>query len=225
LVLPTALKLTPADRALLGPPLALIVGATAVTYPLRAFRAALVGLQDVAFAGTLAVCEIAVGALIVAGLLIAKLRSTRHGRVVPSTLMVLPAPRVTTSRRICREVNGRYSRSWTLLRNGIGVWFGSFGWQLLSASSSIVIISGASRGGRSATAVGRATAMQLGWCCPIVDCWVWRSNGELPRSPRLKQMVGALVQLHLLLSAWPRALSSLQSAFVTWWVGEAASAA
>src|SRR6185369_8911788 len=62
--LPDALKLTAADRALLGPPLALLVALTAVTYPLRLFRAVLLGLQDVAFVGGLAVAEIAISVVV-----------------------------------------------------------------------------------------------------------------------------------------------------------------
>ena len=40
-VLPSALRFTAADRAAVGPPLALLVAATALTYPLRIFPATL----------------------------------------------------------------------------------------------------------------------------------------------------------------------------------------
>lgn len=232
LVLPTALRLTPADRALLGPPLALIVVSTAVTYPLRAFRAALSGLQDVAFAGTLGMCEIGLGAVTVGGMLIAGygVYALAWGAVVPSTLILL----VSAVR--LRHIAPDLLDSWQwptaaglgyLLRNGIGVWFGSFGWHLLSASSGIVI---AFLGHPEWVPIYNCTAktsnvsMQMGWVLPDSGLLgLAQLHGERPRSPRLKQMVGALVQLHLLLSGVAACLVlAFNPTFVTWWVGGAA---
>jgi hypothetical protein len=50
-VLPSALRLTPEDRALVGPPLTLLITVHALGYPLRVFRAVLAGLQDALFNG------------------------------------------------------------------------------------------------------------------------------------------------------------------------------
>ena len=54
---PAALRLTKADVDGLSGPVIVIVCAMAVTYPLRVFSAALVGLQDIVFAGCLGVSQ------------------------------------------------------------------------------------------------------------------------------------------------------------------------
>jgi len=54
---PGVLGLTKTDVDGLTGPVILIVAAMAVTYPLRVFSAALVGLQDVVFAGCLGVSQ------------------------------------------------------------------------------------------------------------------------------------------------------------------------
>ena len=61
-ILPSALRLTASDRAIVGPPLFLMVVATAITHPLRVYRALLAGLQDVVFNGVLGVSEAAITA-------------------------------------------------------------------------------------------------------------------------------------------------------------------
>ena len=92
-VLPGALGWTLADRAELGPPLALLVAVTAITYPLRVFRAALIGMQDAAFAGTLAIVEVAVDAAIVAVMLIGgyQVWALVWAAVISSTLVAFVA--------------------------------------------------------------------------------------------------------------------------------------
>src|SRR5436309_11828578 len=52
-VLPSALFLTPSDRRLIALPLMLLVISNMVRQPLGAFRAVLVGLQDVVFNGSM----------------------------------------------------------------------------------------------------------------------------------------------------------------------------
>jgi O-antigen/teichoic acid export membrane protein len=231
LVLPTVLKLTPADRALLGPPLALIVAATAVTYPLRMFRAALNGLQDVVFAGSLAVVEIALNAVIIAVMLIAGygVYALAWAAVVSSTLVVVAsavrlvyiAPDLVT--RLERPTMADLRM---LLGNGIGVWFASFGWRLLSASNGVVI---AFLGHPEWVPIYNCTskvavvATQLGWVLPDSGLLgLAQLNGERPRSARLKHVVGALVQLHLLLAGLAAcSVLAFNPSFVTWWVGGA----
>ena len=112
-----------------------------------------------------------------------------------------------------------------LLRNGVGVWFASFGWQLLSASNGIVI---AYLGHPEWVPIYNCTSkvsvvsMQLGWVLPDSGLLgLAQLNGERPRSARLKHMVGALVQLHLLLSGLAAcAVLAFNPTFVTWWVGD-----
>jgi hypothetical protein len=65
--------------------------------------------------------------------------------------------------------------------------------------------------------------MQLGWVLPDSGLLgLAQLNGERPRSARLKHVVGALVQLHLLLSGLAAcAVLAFNPSFVTGWVGGA----
>src|SRR5206468_1769517 len=69
--LPSVLTLTAADRALIGPPLAVVVVLGAIKYPLTVFRAALVGIQDVIFNGALTIAAGGLTVIITAGMLLA----------------------------------------------------------------------------------------------------------------------------------------------------------
>ena len=59
-----SLGLSAVDRATIGPPLVVIAAATAVTYPLRVYRALLAGLQDVVFNGALGIAEASITAIV-----------------------------------------------------------------------------------------------------------------------------------------------------------------
>ena len=54
-LLPSRLFLLPSDRTVVAGPLALLVVSTALSYPLRAFRSVIAGLQDVTFNGVLTI--------------------------------------------------------------------------------------------------------------------------------------------------------------------------
>jgi len=229
-VLPNVLRLTPADRALLGPPLAVLVIVTAVTYPLRVFRAVLLGLQDVTFVGALAVAEIAINVVIIAVMLlhgytvwalVAAAAISATGIAVANGLRVLYiAPDLVTSLERPSLAGIR-----PLLRGGVGAWLSSFGWMLLSASNNIVI----SYLGHpewvpvfSCTAKMSLMLTQLAWVMPDSGLvGLAQLHGELPRSHRVKRMVGALVQLHLLMAGGAACVVlAFNPVFVGHWVGE-----
>ena len=106
------------------------------------------------------------------------------------------------------------------------MWFGTFGWQIIAASHSIVI-----------TYIGHpewvpvysctlklsALLTQLGWVLPDSGLiGLAQLRGEQPGSTRLADRVGALIQLHLLLAgASVCGVLAFNPAFVTRWVGGA----
>jgi O-antigen/teichoic acid export membrane protein len=229
-LVPSVLRLSPADRAVVGWPLVVMVAAIALTYPLRVYRAVLAGLQDVVFNGALGIVE----ASITAGVTLVMLMkgygiyalacaaaaasifgtlagTVRAALVAPDLFWQWERPSVTDLR--------------VLLGHGIGAWFGTFGWQIIAASNSIVI-----------TYIGHpewvpvyfctyklsGLLTQLGWVLPDSGLiGLAQLQGERPGSERLAQRVGALLQLHLLLAGGSACIVlALNPAFVTRWVGE-----
>lgn len=228
-VLPSALAWTAADRALLGPPLALLVVVTGVTYPFRIFRGVLMGLQDVVVVGAIAIAEIAIGVALLAALLLGgyNVWALVIAAAVSSTFMAAAcAVRVAI---LAPDLLTDWERPsgaglWLLLHNGFGAWLAGFGWQVVSASNNIVI---ASLGHPEWVPIFACTAktsvvlLQLGWVMPDSGLvGLAQLHGERPRSDRLKQMVGALVQLHLLIAgAAACGVLAFNPEFVARWVG------
>ena len=68
--LPSVLRFTAVDRAAVGPALAIVVAVNALTYPLRVFPAALIGLQDMTFYGVLRIVQGVLNALVTLVLLL-----------------------------------------------------------------------------------------------------------------------------------------------------------
>ncbi|HEX2205475.1 MAG TPA: hypothetical protein VHG91_19345, partial [Longimicrobium sp.] len=68
---PAAAGLSEAQRAVVAGPLALTVAGMALGFPLRTFYAALMGLQDVGFAGVMSVAQVGLNVVLVIGLLAA----------------------------------------------------------------------------------------------------------------------------------------------------------
>jgi O-antigen/teichoic acid export membrane protein len=113
-----------------------------------------------------------------------------------------------------------------LLIHGAGVWFGSFGWQIIAASNSIVITY---MGHPEWVPVYVCTLKlcglltQLGWVLPDSGLiGLAQLHGERPGSERLATRVVALLQLHLLLAGVSACVVlALNPMFVTKWVGGA----
>ena len=229
LLLPATLTLSAADRAVVARPLALLVMAMMVAYPLRVFSAVLAGLQDATFNGWLAVTQsllsislsatllvrgfgvdaLAIGSA--AATLVAVFAAIARTRVVaPDLLRGWPRPSLSIVRM--------------LLTNGLGVWGGAFGWQLVAASNGVVI-----------TALGRpewmavyactakltSIATQLAWVLPDAGLvGLAQVQGEAPRPERLRPLVLLMLRLHLLLAGGAACgLLLFNPVFVRAWVG------
>ena len=142
--LPGLLRLTAAERASIFGPLAILVVANAVSYPLRVFSAVLSGLQDVYFNGVLTLITTVAGVSITAVLIVKGylLYALAVGAALPSTSALFaglyrvacdragsaagwPRPTLAEIRPLVQERRRRLA--------------GTMGWALLSATNGIVI--------------------------------------------------------------------------------------
>ncbi len=144
-LLPSRLFLLPSDRTVVAGPLALLVVSTALSYPLRAFRSVIAGLQDVTFNGVLTIVTNALNVAITWVMLVKGygLWALAWATAAPQVVGVV-ACLIRTSMIAPDLMTGWTRPRWgdgirPLLFNGAGVWFGTFGWQLLAASNSVVI--------------------------------------------------------------------------------------
>ncbi len=227
--LPSVLLLSPADRALIGPPLALLVLLGIVKYPLSVFRAALVGIQDATFGGVMTIVAAVLSILLTAVMLVGGygLYALACASAIPPLVVFgLSAFRLLAIRP---DLMPRWSRPQLadfkmLLTNGIGVWVGSLGWQLMSASNAIVI---AYLGHPewvpiySCTAKLSSSAMQLAWVLPdSSQVSLAQIHGEAPPPSRLRGVVLMVIKLHLLLAGGAAVgVLIFNPAFVKAWVG------
>jgi O-antigen/teichoic acid export membrane protein len=230
-LLPSILKLSEADRALIGPPLMLLVVLGVVRYPLTVFRAALVGIQDVMFNGAMAIAAGGLTIIITVGMLTAGygLYALACASAVPPLVVVVASAfRLSATRPdlMPQWILPRLSDLRMLFTNGIGVWVGDLGWQVLSASNGIVI---AATGHPewvpvySCTAKLSASCMQLAWLMPDSgQVSLAQLHGEAPPVSRLREVVLMILRLHLLLAGGAAlGLLVFNPAFVTRWVGPA----
>jgi O-antigen/teichoic acid export membrane protein len=229
--LPSVLTMTEADRALIGPPLTLLVILGAIRLPLTVFRAALMGIQDVMFNGVLAIAAGALTVIITAGMLLAGyglFALACAAAVPPLVIVVASAFRLLATRPdlMPQWITPRRADLQMLFTNGIGVWVGDLGWQLLNASNGIVI---AFLGHPewvpiySCTAKLSASSMQLAWLLPDSGhVSLAQLHGEAPPASRLREVVLMILKLHLLLAGGAAlGLLVFNPAFVTRWVGPA----
>jgi O-antigen/teichoic acid export membrane protein len=228
-LLPSMLWLTPADRALVGPPLAALAVATAVGYPLRGFQAVLAGLQDVFFNGLLAMAQGVLGVVLTVVLLLkgyglwalawSAAISLTAAALAALVRVVIIAPDLVRAWR--RPTMGEIH---PLLSNGIGVWLGAMGWRLISATNGLVITY---MGHPESVAIYACTAKiasmstQLAWVLPdsgLVGLAQLYGEGQ-PRS-RIAGVIHALTRLHLLLAGGAACgVLAFNASFVRHWVG------
>lgn len=230
IVVPAAIPLTAADRATLAAPLVLLVAVTAITYPFRVLRAVLTGLQDVVFNGMLAAAEVAINVTVLASLLLGGYGVWALAWATAGASLFVAVASVARMAYLAPDLLLHPERPTLaglglLLRNGAGPWMSSFGWQLLAASQGIVI----TYLGHpewvpiyACTSKMSAVLTQLGWVVPDSGLvGLAQLSGERPRSDRVRQMVGALLQLNLLLGgAAACGMLAFNPAFVVRWVGE-----
>ncbi len=230
-VLPSALRLSGEDRTLLGPPLAALVALTAISYPLRVFRAVLGGLQDALFNGVLTLLQSALTFALTAALLIRGdgMYALALGPTVPAFLILfLACLRTFTVAPDLMRGWTLPSRAelWRLLSNGVGVWFGALGWHVITASNAVVI----TFIGRpelvpiySCTAKLATMSTQLAWVLPDSGLvGLAQVFGERHARERLRAVVLMMLRLQLLLAGGAACvLLALNPAFVSAWVGPA----
>jgi O-antigen/teichoic acid export membrane protein len=228
--LPAALFLTPADRQVVGRPLAFAVFAAAIGYPITTYRALLTGVQDVFFNGVLALVQAALGALLAAVLLWKGfgLYALVFSAALPAFIgLVASLVRAATIAPdiVLRLTRPRLDYLKSLLTNGFGAWLGGLGWQLLAASNGIVI----TYMGHpelvpvyACTAKLSAMCMQLGWVLPDSShVGLAQLYGARTSPDRIRRVVIMVQRVHLLIAgATASVLFAFNPAFVTRWVGE-----
>jgi O-antigen/teichoic acid export membrane protein len=228
--LPAVLRFTAVDRTAVGPPLALLAAATALTYPLRIFPATLVGLQDMTFYGAIRIVQAVINVVVTVVLLLNGygLYALAWASIVPTLVGVIAS--AVRLRTLAPDLMTGWTRPapkelTPLIVNGFGVWLGGFGWLLLSSSNALVI----TFLGRpewvpifSCTAKVSVAATQLVWLTPDSGLvGLAQLHGESTAKPRVRELVGLLQQVHLLLAgAAACALLAFNPTFVSRWVGD-----
>jgi O-antigen/teichoic acid export membrane protein len=139
-------NITGAQKTTLTGPLLLVVVTTAIAFPLRAFFTALIGLQDVIFTGILGVCQWALNIAIIVTMLVKGygLYSLAAAAVVPPLLLSLVGLirlRFQTPDLLTGWHLPTYAQIYYLIHEGFGGWIASFGWRMVAASNSIIIVS------------------------------------------------------------------------------------
>jgi hypothetical protein len=224
---PRVAQLDPATRTALAGPVALTVLGVALAYPLRVFQALLLGLQDVGFTGMLAISQVALNLVVVIGMLLAGygLYALAMGAVLP-TLCTGVACLVRTRARSPQLLRGWRMPSPGEVRHlavqGFGAWTAAFGWRLVAASSSLVLLSVA---GPEAVVVLACTAklgevaMQMSWQLPDAALvGLAHLSGEARE--RVGEVSAQLIRLTLVGSAAVACgVLAFNAVFVSLWVG------
>jgi O-antigen/teichoic acid export membrane protein len=217
-------------RALVLGPLLVLIAGSAVAYPLRVFHAVLVGVQDVAFTGTLAVAQAALNVLLLVVLLLAGhgVYALAIAATVPPLVVALAS--LWRAARLLPELVGSLRvPGLTLLREvatqGLGAWTAGLGWRMIAASSTFVILAFL---GPVPAVVFAMTArlgevlMQMAWMLPdagLVGLAQLRGEG---REERVREVVISFVRLTLLGGgAVACVVLALNPSFVALWLGEA----
>jgi O-antigen/teichoic acid export membrane protein len=228
LALPHILHLSKADLDLLVRPLLAMVLLSALLFPLKVFNAALTGLQDVSFVGGLGVLQVtlSMGLTFCLTLLGHGLYGLALGTVLPTLVGSLLALWRTARRR--PELLGQWRRPHLaecapFVTGGLAGWMSMVGWQLAAAMDGAII---GYTGNVALVPVFAVTArlglslMQMAWTLPnsaLVGLAQLKGEGGLER---IRDVVSALVRLHLLLAGGILlVLLSLNARFVSLWVG------
>lgn len=229
-VAPQLANLTHAQRAGVAGPLLLLVAGMALSLPLRAFYAAVVGLQDVTFAGAMSVAQVGLGVVITVALLIAGkgLYALALAAAVPSLAaglacllrLAVVAPDLLRGWRLPSRSILR-----TMMAQGLGSWTAGLGWRMVAATDSIVILAVM---GPAAAVVYAMTfklgsiAMQMSWQLPdagLVGLAQLKGEG---RPDRVREITLSLLRLGLITAGGVAcAVLAFNPSFVTLWVGPA----
>jgi len=228
-VLPSKLFLTPADVAVVGPPLAMMIVLSTIYSPLGVFRAVLDSQQDVAFVGTVAILRGLLGVVLTVVLLLEGygLYALALASAVPSFLMLVTF--AVRARIVAPDLRPSFVRPTRdelrpLITNGVGSWLSDIGWQMLNASTGIVITYLGNPGWvavYACTSKLGGMSMNLAWVLPDSGhIGLAQLFGERQPAKRLREVVGMMLQLHLLFAGTAAiGLLMFNPSFVTRWVG------
>jgi O-antigen/teichoic acid export membrane protein len=208
-------------------PLAVVLSANALAYPVRVFWAVLSGLQDVVFLGSLNIAQAIVGVVLTLVLLWYDfgLYALAVALAAPTVVMLAAIPRISyiaphVFRSWSRPERGRLL---SLAREGIGTWMGQIGWRMAAASSSLVVLS---LGPPSLAVIYACTAKLGSTFMPLL----WQVNdsalvglaqlqGE-GRPERVREVVATMARVSLVLAgATACGILAINPAFVVAWVG------
>jgi O-antigen/teichoic acid export membrane protein len=207
-----------------------VVLANAVTYPFRVFNAVLAGLQDFRFTGLLAVFQVMLNLLLTIALLL-----SGHGLYALAIGIAVPAiVSAGASFTRIRLTRADLLREWSwptragvlaLVPEGIGPWAASLGWQMVAASSGLII-----------AFLGQAELVVVYACSAKLSQVLFQLSRVLPDSglvalaqlrgegerERVRAAVTTILRVHLVLSGAAAAIVlALNPVFVRWWVGPA----
>jgi O-antigen/teichoic acid export membrane protein len=229
IALPSVLRLSEADRLLVGAPFAALIVSQVLNHPFRVFRATLWGIQDAWFNGVLSIVHSVLTMIISIALMMNGygLFALALGAGLPPFIvfaMALARLRVVAPDLMSGWTRPTFADARLLLTNGAGVWLAAMGWQLLSASNAIVI----TYLGHpewvpiySCTAKLSVMTTQLTWVPPdSALVGLAQLYGEPHSTERLRKVVLMMLRLHLLLGgAALCGLLAFNPSFVARWVG------
>ncbi|HEY6213494.1 MAG TPA: MATE family efflux transporter, partial [Vicinamibacterales bacterium] len=228
-VLPSRLFLTAADVAVVGPPLALMVVLSTIYSPLGVFRAVLESQQDVTYVGTVTILKGLLAVILTVVLLVAGygLYALALAAALPSFAMLIAF--AIRARAIAPDLRPSLLRPTReelrpLFANGVGSWLSDVGWQMLNASTGIVITYLGNPGWvavYACTSKLGGMSMNLAWVLPDSgQIGLAQLFGEGQPARRLRDVVGMMLKLHLLFAGIAAiGLLMFNPAFVTRWVG------
>lgn len=227
-VAPSVANVGAAERAAVAGPVLLMTAGMALAFPLRAFYAAVIGLQDATFVGAMSVAQVALSAALTVGGLLAGwgLYALAASASVPAVVAGLVS--LARLRRLAPDLlRGWRLPPWARLREmtaqGMGAWTAGLGWRMVAASDSVVILAVA---GPEAAVVYAMTlkmgaiGMQMSWQLPDAGLvGLAQLKGE-NRPERVREIVVSLLRLGMLGGgAVACAVLAFNPGFVPLWVG------
>ena len=216
------------QRAMLSGPIFLLMIGTAIAFPMRTFYSALMGLQDVVFSGLMSVGQWALNISLILFLLLNGygLYALAASAVVPTltvSLACLLRLKVIAPDLLKGWGRPSLSKVFYLTKEGVGAWLGSFGWRMMAASNSIIIVS---IGSPELAVIYACTAklgevlMQMAWMLPDSGLIGLAQLAGEGRPQRVKEVVLSMMRLLLITTGGVACIILFfNTCFVSVWVG------
>lgn len=139
-------QLSGAQRETIIGPLMLVIAGTLLAFPLRTFVTVLMGLQDVMFTGCVNIGMWALNICLIVTLLVKGhgLYALAAASAIPpliSSTLCLVRVKIIAPDLLKEWKRPSFSQMSQLIKQGLGTWMGGFGWSMIAASDSIIIIS------------------------------------------------------------------------------------